>query len=304
MPPLIGHIAVSASFDPTARDNGKLCYLSEAEQLRAADGNGRFQAFTFAIPPDAPQDYAELCGGMRDLGFGQLRGVVQGVELCDPKHAEASLPTLIRSLQIAVENNVRKVFAVAQEWPAGSLDADFHTELLPSFVRTVSTALREVPQIEEFGIEPLIAAEQQHVNSLAKARLMARLVNQQLGQTKVYPVPDLAHLFGLVDRAFWPDITNQLIDAICAGEVPYAHLSIPESRTDQIVQAIEAGDVPRRALNALRQVAAVDIEGFDPNDRFLDALRELVPKFRDADASGWTEGKRFKRFVAAAEVLS
>ncbi len=303
MPQTLGHIAVSASFDPTARENGKLCYIEEAEQLRAADHDGIYNAFTFAIPADAPQDFAEMCEAFRGMGFSQLRGVVQGVDLCDPALAEASLQTLVRSLRIAIDNGVRKVFTVAQQWPAGSMDADFHRDLLPSFVATVSEALRQVPEIEEFGIEPLIAAEQQHVNSLAKARLMARSVNHQLEIQKVYPVPDLAHLYGLVDRAFWPDITDQLVDAITAGEVPYAHLSIPESRTDQIVAAIEAGDVPQRALHALRSVPAVDTEGFDPNDRFLDALRQLVPKFQSADDSGWRDGKRFDRFVAAAKYL-
>lgn len=303
MPSTLGHIAVSASFDPTARIDGKLRYIDEAERLRAADPAGLYQAFTFGIPADAPADYAEICQALRGLGFPELRGVVQGVDLCDPSQADASLEILIRSLKMAAENGVSKVFAVAQQWPAGSMHADFFHDLLPSFVATVSAALREVPETDEFGIEPLISAEQQHVNSLAKARLMARSVNQELGQHRVYPVPDLAHLFGLVDRAFWPDVTDQLIDAITAGEVPYAHLSIPESRTDQILPAIEAGDVPQRALHALYQVAAVDTEGFDPNDPFLDALRDLVPKFQSADASGWTDDQRFDRFVAAAEFL-
>ncbi len=296
----LGHIAVSASFDPTAREGGKLSYLAEAEKLRAADQSGLYQAFTLGIPATAPADFEELCTSLRSMGFPELRGIIQGVELCDLSVADESLQTLIDSLQIAVANGVTKVFTVAQEWPAGSRDADFNQDLLPAFVQTVSTALREVPEILEFGIEPLIAAEQQHVNSLAKARLMARLVNKELGQNRVFPVPDVAHLFGLVDRRFWPDITDQLIDAIAAGEVPYAHLSIPESRTDQIVQALEAGDVPPRALQALRQVPAVDTEGFDPQDQFLGDLRRLVPKFKSADDSGWTQNKRFDRFVAAA----
>ncbi len=297
----LGHIAVSASFDPTARLNGELRYFQEARALRSADRNGLYKAFTVGIPADAPGVFRELCEDVRDMKFTQLRGIIQGVDLCDPNVAEASLETLVRSLRMAVENDVHKVFTVAQEWPAGSQDADFQSELLPSFVQTVSQALRQVPEIEEFGIEPLISAEQQHVNSLAKARLMARLTNQQLGRRRVYPVPDVAHLFGLVDQAFWPDVTDQLVDAISAGEVPYAHLSIPESRTDHIVDALQAGEVPARALEALRHVETVDTEGFDPNDPFLGELRRLVPRFESADDSGWKEEKRFERFVAAAK---
>ena len=296
----IGHIGVSASFDPTARKDGKLAYQEEAEKLKAADSARVYSAFTFGIPVDAQEDCRELCEGLRRLGFSNLRGIVQGIELCDPAVADESLAALLSTLKTATQNGITKLFTVAQEWPAGSRDADFNADLVPAFVSTVSQALKDIPEIEEFGIEPLISVEQQHVNSLARARLMARLVNEELGQNRVFPVPDVAHLFGLVNREFWTDITDQLVDAIAAGEVPYAHLSIPESRTDNIVRALQAGDVPSRALRALRQVKAVDTEGFDPNDQFLGDLRRLVPKFESADDSGWKDGKRFHRFAEAA----
>jgi hypothetical protein len=301
---VLGHIGVSASFDPTARVDGKLLYLAEAEQLRAADPDGVYRGFTFPLDPGAPEDCAQLCAAFRQLGFDELRGIVTGVELCDQTVAAASRKTLVQALQMAVANGISKVFCVAQEWPAGARDADFETDLLPPFVGTVRYALQQVPGITEFGIEPLIPVEQQHVNSLTKARHMAQLVNQALVQQRVYPVPDLAHLYGLADRDSWDRITDELIDAIDAGEVPYAHLSMPESRTDHIVAAIQAGDVPERALLALRKVPYVDTEGFDPNDQFLGDLRRLVPKFQTADASGWTEGKRFGRFVEAAQYFA
>lgn len=296
----LGHVAVSASFDPTARANGKLVYQSEAEQLRAADVDGLFQAFTFALNPDAPHDCAELCASARSLGFQQLRGIVSGIELCDQSITNESTAALIRCLKLAVDQGIHQVFCVAQAWPAGARDADFERDILPPFVQNVTVALQQVPGITEFGIEPLIRVEQQHVNTLAKARRLADAVNDVLGVQRVYPVPDLAHLFGLVERSAWDDITDQLVDAIQAGEVPYAHLSVPESRTDQFVTAIEAGDLPERAVRALSQVPCVDTEAFDPNDRFLDALRNLVPRFAAADASGWTESQRFMRIVEGA----
>jgi hypothetical protein len=297
----LGHVAVSASFDPTARAHGKLVYQSEAEQLRAADPEGHYQAFTFALNPDAPQDCAELCASARSLGFQQLRGIVSGIELCERSVAAESSAALIRCLKLAVDLDIHQVFCVAQEWPAGSRDADFERDILPPFVENVHAALKQVPGVTEFGIEPLIRVEQQHVNTLAKARRLADAVNEALGVQRVYPVPDLAHLYGLVDRANWDEITDQLIDAIQAGEVPYAHLSVPESRTDQLWSAIQSGDLPERAVRALSQVPCVDTEAFDPNDRFLDDLRRLVPRFAAADRTGWTEGKRFERFVEAAE---
>lgn len=296
----LGHVAVSASFDPTARADGKLVYQSEAEQLRAADPDGHFEAFTFALNPDAPGDCAELCASARSLGFRQLRGIVSGIELCDRSITAESTAALIRCLELAVDQGIHQVFCVAQAWPAGARDADFERDILPPFVENVHLALQQVPGVTEFGIEPLIRVEQQHVNTLAKARRLADAVNEALGVQRVYPVPDLAHLFGLVERSAWHDITDQLIDAIQAGEVPYAHLSVPESRTDHFLTAIESGDLPERAVRALRLVPCVDTEAFDPNDRFLDALRQLVPRFAAADASGWTEGKRFTRIVAGA----
>ena len=297
----LGHVAVSASFDPTARAQGKLVYLSEAEQLRAADTQGLYQGFTFALNPDAAQDCAEICASARSLGFSQLRGIVSGIELCDSSTTAQSTAALIRCLKLAVELGMHQVFCVAQEWPAGSRDADFDCDILPPFVKNVQAALQAVPGVTEFGVEPLIPVEQQHVNTLAKARSLADACNQALGVRRVYPVPDLAHLFGLVERTRWDDITNQLIEAIQAGEVPYAHLSVPESRTDQFLTAIAAGDLPERAVRTLRKVPCVDTEAFDPNDRFLDDLRRLVPRFESADPSGWTEGKRFERFVETAQ---
>ena len=65
----LGHVAVSASFDPTARTDGKLDYLTEAEQLRAKDAGGLYTAHAFALNPDAPEDCAELCAGLRALGL-------------------------------------------------------------------------------------------------------------------------------------------------------------------------------------------------------------------------------------------
>jgi hypothetical protein len=297
----LGHVAVSASFDPTSRADGRLVYLSEAEQLRAADSAGDYQAFTFALNPDAAQDCAELCAGVRELGFTRQRGIVSGIELCDASITTTSTAALIRCLEQAVELGMHQVFCVAQEWPAGSRTADFERDILPPFVENVQAALRAVPGVTEFGVEPLIRVEQQHVNTLAKARRLADASNQALGTRRVFPVPDLAHLFGLVERSQWDDITEQLIEAIDAGEVPYAHLSVPESRTDQFLTAIEAGDLPERAVRALSKVRCVDTEAFDPNDRFLDDLRRLVPRFAAADHSGWTEGKRFARFVETAQ---
>lgn len=296
----LGHIAVSASFDPTARTDGKLDYLREAERLRAADSEGRFTAFTFALNPDAAEDCAELCAGLRALGFRKLRGVIAGIELCDQSIAAESTAALVRCLELALANGIDKVFCVAEAWPAGSRQADFEGDIVPPFVSNVSSALRQVPGILEFGVEPLIPVEQQHVNTLARARHLAQLTNQALGEQRVYPVPDLAHLYGLVPRADWEDITQQLVEAVAQGEVRYAHLSMPETRTDQIVAAIEAGDVPMRAVQALAEVPQVDTESFDPQDRFLDALREMVPRFASADRSGWTDEMRFERFVAAA----
>ena len=297
----LGHVAVSASFDPTARSDGKLAYQSEAEQLRAADKQGLYQAFTFALNPDAPQDCAELCASARSQGFLQLRGIVSGIELCDQSITKDSTAALIRCLELAVEQGIHQVFCVAQEWPAGSRHADFERDILPPFVENVQAALLAVPGVTEFGIEPLIRVEQQHVNTLAKARRLADAVNQALGAQRVYPVPDLAHLFGLVDRSEWDEITDQLVEAIQAGEVPYAHLSVPESRTDHFLTAIAAGDLPERAVRALSKVPCVDTEAFDPDDRFLDDLRRLVPRFASADRSGWTDGKRFERFVETAQ---
>jgi hypothetical protein len=296
----LGHVAVSASFDPTARAGGKLVYQSEAEQLREADPQGLYQAFTFALNPDAPQDCAELCASARSLGFQQLRGIVSGIELCDRSITAASTATLIRCLELAVDQGIHQVFCVAQAWPAGARDADFERDILPPFVENVQAALQRVPGITEFGVEPLIRVEQQHVNTLAKARRLADAVNEVLGAQRVYPVPDLAHLFGLVERSAWSEITDQLIDAIQAGEVPYAHLSVPESRTDHFLSAMRSGDLPEPAVRALCKVPCVDTEAFDPNDRFLAELRRLVPRFAAADRSGWTDGKRFERFVETA----
>lgn len=301
MTQILGHVAVSASFDPTARAQGKLAYQTEAEQLRAADPSGLFQGFTFALNPDAPQDYAELSASARAMGFTQLRGIVSGIELCDRSLQTKACADLIRCFELAVELGMHQVFCVAQAWPAGDRDADFERDILPPFVENVVVALQQVPGITEFGVEPLIRVEQQHVNTLAKARRLADAANEVLGVQRVYPVPDLAHLFGLVARSEWDDITDQLIDAIQAGEVPYAHLSVPESRTDQLVAAMQAGDLPERAVRALCQVDYVDTEAFDPQDPFLDALRRLVPRFAAADASGWTQGKRFERIVAGAK---
>jgi hypothetical protein len=297
----LGHVAVSASFDPIARAEGKLVYQTEAEQLRAADPQGVYQTFTFALNPDAAQDCVELAAQLRRLGFDPLRGIVSGIELCDASSTTQATAALIRCLELAVELGMQQVFCVAQEWPAGSRTADFEQDILPPFVANVQAALHAVPAITEFGVEPLIPVEQQHVNTLAKARRLANACNQALGARRVYPVPDLAHLYGLVERTHWDAITDQLIEAIQGGEVPYAHLSVPESRTDQFLPAIAAGDLPERAVRALRQVPCVDTEAFDPNDRFLGDLRRLVPRFASADPSGWTEGKRFDRFVETAQ---
>ncbi|MAW60628.1 MAG: hypothetical protein CMJ94_07310 [Planctomycetes bacterium] len=296
----LGHVAVSASFDPTARTEGKLDYLTEAERLRAHDRDGLYRGFAIAIAPDAPEVYAELCPALRALGFTQLRGIITGVELTDADCAEASQAALTRCLQIALEQDMDQVFCVAQEWPAGQRDADFEADVLPAFVANVVPVLQATPALREFGIEPLIPAEQQHVNTLAKARRLADACNAELGTRRVYPVPDLAHLYGLVPREQWPAITAELIEAIDGGEVLYGHLSIPETRSDQIVEALAAGELPEEAVRALRRVACVDTEAFDPQDRFLDALRERVPRFAAADPSGWTEDRRFDRFMQAA----
>ena len=300
----LGHVAVSASFDPTARTDGKLDYLTEAEQLRAKDVDGLYTAHAFALNADAPEDCAELCAGLRALGFEQLRGIISGIELTDADVAEDALPALVRCLEMALANGIDQVFCVAQEWPAGQRDADFERDILPAFVANVTAALKQVPGIVEFGIEPLIPAEQQHVNTLGKARRLADACNAELGQRRVYPVPDLAHLYGLVPREQWPAVTAELIEAVDGGEVLYGHLSMPETRTDQIVAALAAGDLPEEAVRALRRVRCVDTEAFDPNDRFLDALRERVRRFAEADASGWTEGKRFDRLIEAARFFT
>lgn len=300
----LGHVAVSASFDPTARTDGKLDYLAEAEQLRAKDVDGLYSAHAFALNPDAPEVCAELCSGLRALGFEQLRGIISGIELTDARRAEDVLPALERCLQMALANGIDRVFCVAQEWPAGQRDADFERDILPAFVDTVSAALKQAPGIVEFGIEPLIPAEQQHVNTLGKARQLADGCNERLGTRRVYPVPDLAHLYGLVPREHWPAVTAELVEAIEGGEVLYGHLSMPETRTDQIIAALAADDLPQDAVRALRRVACVDTEAFDPNDRFLDALRERVRRFAEADASGWTKGKRFDRLIEAARFFT
>ncbi|MCH2101851.1 MAG: hypothetical protein MK209_08015 [Planctomycetes bacterium] len=299
----LGHVAVSASFDPTSRTNGKLDYLTEAEQLRSHDCDDIYTAHTFALNPDAPKDCAELCMGLRRLGFKQLRGVISGIELTNAEVSHDSLPKLIRCLEIALANGIDRIFCVAQEWPAGQRDADFDHDILPAFVGNITTALKQVSGIVEFGIEPLIPAEQQHVNTLGKARRLADACNAELGDQNVYPVPDTAHLYGLVPREQWPSVTAELIDAIDRDEVPYAHLSIPETRTDRIMTALESGDLPQDALQAILRVQNIDTEAFNPRDRFLDALRERVPRFAHADPSGWTEDLRFENFVEAARYL-
>lgn len=300
MASILGHVAVSASFDPTARTDGKLAYLTEAERLRAADDEGRFQGFAFALNPAAPEVYAELCPALREAGYTHLRGIVAGFELTRAKLADEARAFLSGCLELVRAHELDGVFCVAQEWPAGRRDADFERDLLPAFVDNVAAVLPDFPEVAEFGIEPLIPVEQQHVNTLGKARRMADACNEALGARRVFPVPDLAHLYGLVPRHDWGPITRELVEAIEAGEVRYAHLSIPESRTDQIVSAIQAGDLPEDAVRALTRVAHVDTEAFDPADPFLDVLRERVPRFAAADRSGWTEGKRFERLVESA----
>lgn len=300
MTQIFGHVAVSASFDPTARLAGRLAYEVELERLRQADADGLYQACAFALAPDAPQDCAELCATMDQLGFVHKRGIISGVELCDAAQGDAARRGLLRHFELAVSLGIHQVFCVAEQWPAGDRQADFEADILPAFVEHVGFALREVPEIVECGVEPLIPVEQQHVNTLAKARQLAQLTNEKLGEQRVFPVPDLAHLYGLVPRAQWPAITAELEEAVAGGEVPYAHLSVPESRTDRVVAAIQAGDLPEDAVRALRGVAHVDQEAFDPQDRFLDALRERVPKFAAADPSGWTEDLRFGRFIETA----
>lgn len=304
MPLTLGHVAVSASFDPTARTDGKLDYLTEAERLRATDSTGAYTAFAFSINPDAPEVYAELCPALRALGYEQLRGIITGIELTDAAVADEAQAALARCLEIAAAHDITRVFCVAQEWPAGQRDADFETDILPAFVANVVPVLHAAPSIVEFGIEPLIPAEQQHVNTLGKARWLARECNAALEDARVFPVPDLAHLYGLVPREQWPAVTAELIEAIDGGEVHYGHLSMPETRTDQIVEALAAGDLPEEAVRALARVACVDTEAFDPQDRFLDALRERVPRFASADPSGWQTDARFERLVQAAQFFA
>ena len=175
--------------------------------------------------------------------------------------------------------------------------------VLPTFVRVASYAITAVPKLKEFGIEHLIAPEQDAVNTLSRSLRMAQRLNDETQSRIAFPVIDTAHVYGLIAPDHWPSLTDQIWAAVESGMVPYAHLSIPELRTDRIADALRAGWIPQGAIQALRQVPWVDVEAFDPNDRFLGALRNLVKTFALADPSGWTDGLRFQRFVEALDYL-
>lgn len=240
----------------------------------------------------------------------QLRGILIGVDLSDAATSAEARETAIKALRMAVANDITRVFAVVQSWPAENTGRDFEQDVLPVVRDNCVAILQAVPQIEEFGIEYLIPPEQEHVNTLTRTRQIVAAVHAQLGGAKrrIFVVPDSAHTYGLVPKEQWASITAELAEACENGEVVYAHLSVPESRSDKILDAVRDGSLPFEqfvgALKKAPNLRVVALEAFNPQDPALPKLAEMVPKFAAADASGWTEGHRFARMAEAAVYLA
>lgn len=308
----LGLVAPSAGFRSNLRDGDELVYLKEARLLREQDPDAElFTGFAFAID-DNEAVFKETCDGLREMKFTNLRGIVMGgpeTSLSDPDVQKTARANLVKKLGYAVDQGITRVFTVSQEWPAGDTGADFHKVVAPTIAGNAAHGLSEVPGITEFSIEFLIKAEQEHMNCIARNRLVVRMVNNLIQAQRAFNLPDLAHLLGLVPREFWPDVLAQLADACLAGEVRYGHLSIPETRTDNIEVAIAVDELEEafglfcKAIGLSPEDVDMDLEAFNPNDQDLGPLRDNVKRFASADPSGWTEGKRFARFNRSGKMF-
>ena len=313
-------IGVSEGFNPlqkcdangVANDDGPhWAQVYGAQKKWDANPGHQIQGYAFPVATENPKAYAEICGAIRGIGYSYIRGIIFAADLGDPENTAAAEESLRVSIKLGLENGVTKFFTICEGWPAQNTGRDFDTVVLPTAAKTLTKILLEFPEVEEFGIEFLISAEQENMNSLAKCRRLVNSVHTSLGKTgettrRMFVVPDSAHLYGLVDKAYWGDLTQQLADACERGEVSYIHVSVPETRSDRILDAAEDGSLPLAGFigavkNSSRPITWA-LEYFNQQSPALEALRapDGVKRFRWRENSGWTDGKRFERANAAA----